>query len=81
MAKRGRPRGSSSSFKVKIARLGTAPVEVTLGRTHTVAAALLAAGIDPSGSEDVWVDGEQTDRDDVVEAGEILTIITPKAAA
>ena len=65
---------------VTIARFGQNPQAVTVPKGSTVAEVLKAAGITTRGRETMFVDGEDAAKTDIMENGDILSIVTPKEA-
>jgi putative ubiquitin-RnfH superfamily antitoxin RatB of RatAB toxin-antitoxin module len=59
---------------VKVARLGTAVMEVAVAETATVQDALDAAGIEVE-NEDVRVDGQSSDLGNQIGSGSLITIV------
>lgn len=65
---------------VTIARFGQNPQNVTVPKGSTLGAALKAAGVSVKGRETMLVEGEEATREDIVENGDIVSIVTPKEA-
>jgi hypothetical protein len=65
---------------VTISRFGQEPVNVTMATGSTVSDVLEAASISTTGREELFVEGETAESDDVLENGDILSIVTPKQA-
>lgn len=66
--------------EVLIGRFGSTPEKVTVDRGSTVAEVLDEAGIKLGAKEKVWLNGERAESDDVVEKGDIVSILSPKEA-
>jgi putative ubiquitin-RnfH superfamily antitoxin RatB of RatAB toxin-antitoxin module len=60
---------------VKVARLGTAVVEVALADDATVQDALTAAGLAIDGNEELRINSESVRTSDEVEDGDIVTLV------
>ena len=65
---------------VTIARFGHAPQNVTVPNGSTVNTVLTTAGISLEGREELFVEGVNAEGADVLENGDILSIVTPKQA-
>ena len=68
-----------NTIAVAVTRMGSDPVPLTLHEGATVGEALEAAGITASGAE-LFVKGEEADESDVLEAGDTVSVVTPKQA-
>lgn len=66
---------------VTIARFGSGTREVTVPVDTTVADALAAADLSPENGEVVMVAGVTAQPTDIVEDGDIVSIVTPKGGA
>ncbi len=64
---------------VSVVRFGNDPVALALPEGSTVAVALERAGI-ARGSQEIFVSGETAADDDILEGGDVLSIVTPKQA-
>jgi len=71
---------AAGSIIVTIGRFGNPPVNVTVPEGASVAQVLDMAGIVPEGREELFVEGEKATDADVLENGDILSIVTPKQA-
>lgn len=71
---------TKKGIAVIVSRFGADPVPVAVPRGTTIEDVLEKAGIDVGGREEVFIDGESRDLDDKVTDGDILSIVTPKAA-
>lgn len=71
---------ASGSIAVAVSRFGADPVALSLPEGSTVGEALSKAGITPSGAEQVFCAGQAADMSAIVEDGDVLSIVTPKAA-
>lgn len=69
-----------SDVAVAISRFGHDPVPVCLPEGGTVRAALEKAGIELARGEKVYVAGVEGGDDDILEDGDVLSIVTPKQA-
>lgn len=70
---------SQETIAVAVVSFGNDPVPLTLPVGATVADALIAAGITRS-SQEFFVSGEPANDADVLEAGDVLSIVSPKQA-
>ena len=73
-----RPRVATDT--IKVARFGSDPVSVKITRGSAVNDALLKAGISLSSTDKVYIDGVRVNQSDMVRAGDIVSVISPKAA-
>jgi len=73
-ARAGRP------VSVIVARMGSDPVTVALGKVRTVNAALALAGITPNEAETYYVNGEASIGRKAIEDGDTIVLVTPKQA-
>lgn len=64
---------------VSVVSFGNDPVAVCVPVGSTVAFALAKAGI-VRGSQEIFVSGETAEDSDILEAGDVLSIVTPKQA-
>lgn len=71
---------NSNSIVVTIAKFGSDPVNVTLQEGATVQDAMNASGVSLTGRETAFVGGEDAEDTDILENGDILSIVTPKQA-
>lgn len=67
------------TIAVAVVSFGNDPMPLTLHKGATVADALNAAGITLARQE-FFVSGEPAESDDELEAGDVLSIVTPKQA-
>lgn len=65
---------------VTVAKFGQNPLAVTVPTGSTVADVLKAAGITVRGRETMFVEGDDATKADIMENGDILSIVTPKEA-
>ena len=70
---------SANVIAVSIVSFGNDPIAVALPVGATVAQALAKADIERTGQE-IFVSGETAEDDDVLESGDVLSIVTPKQA-
>lgn len=70
---------SSDVIAVSVVSFGNDPVAVALPVGATVAQALAKAGVVRSGQE-IFVSGETAEDSDILENGDVLSIVTPKQA-
>ena len=70
---------TSDVIAVSVVSFGNDPIAVALPTGSTVADALAKADIVRSGQE-IFVSGESADDADVLENGDVLSIVTPKQA-
>lgn len=81
MVKKTTTRGSrSKKLLVSVSRFGEDAVAVELAPGSTVADALEKADVELDSTQKVFVSGEEVTEDDEIEMGDILSIVTPKAA-
>lgn len=73
-----RPRVSSDT--VKVARFGSSPVSVQVNRGSSVGDVLAKAGIGLSSTDKVYINSQRVQSNQVVYDGDILSVISPKAA-
>lgn len=71
--------GSASVITVSVVSFGNDPIAVALPVGSTVALALTRAGVERNGQE-IFVSGETADDSDVLENGDVLSVVTPKQA-
>ena len=71
---------AQNTITVTISRFGHEAKTVTLPEGATVAQALASASITLEGREEMFVEGVSAEQSDVVENGDILSIVTPKQA-
>ncbi len=71
--------GIEGVIAVSVVSFGNDPIALALAEGSTVATALSKAGITPTGQE-VFVSGESASDNDVLEAGDVVSIVTPKQA-
>lgn len=64
---------------VAVTRLGSDPVAVKLKKGGTVKEALALAGIN-AGRAEYFVDGQRAEENDILEDGDVLSLVTPKQA-
>ena len=64
---------------VSVVSFGNDPIAVALPVGSTVAQALAKAGVS-RGSAELFVSGEAADDSDIVENGDVLSLVTPKQA-
>lgn len=66
---------------VAVTRLGADPVAVKLSKDdRTVRKALELAGIANAGRAEYFVDGQRAELDDILDDGDVLSLVTPKQA-
>jgi Na+-translocating ferredoxin:NAD+ oxidoreductase RnfC subunit len=70
----------SKTMIVTVSKFGDDPLNVTVPVGASVADVLEAAGIETSGREQTFVEGEAAEGGDILENGDILSIVTPKQA-
>lgn len=68
-----------SRITVQIGAFGTDPEEYELPKDSTVADALEEAGLDDR-TKKVYVNGETANRQDILEDGDVLNVVSPKQA-
>lgn len=69
-----------SDLAVAVSRFGEDPIPMCLPEGSTVGDALEKAGIEVSRTEKMYVDGEEAALADILEDGDVLSIVTPKHA-
>lgn len=67
-------------INVVIARFGSDPEKLEIPGGATVENAFTEAGITPSSTEKVWVNGEKATRKDILEDGDNILLVSPKEA-
>lgn len=72
--------GRSGDINVRLGRFGRSPETVSLRRDSTVGDALSEADWDISDEERVYVNGEPADNADILEDGDVISIVAPKTA-
>ena len=70
---------ASDVIAVSVVSFGNDPVAVAVPVGSTVAQVLAKAGI-TRGSQEIFVSGETANDGDIVESGDVLSIVTPKQA-
>ncbi len=73
------PASADNVIAVSVVSFGNDPVALALPLGSTVAVALAAAHI-TRGSQQIFVSGETAADDDILESGDVLSIVTPKQA-
>lgn len=69
----------SAKITVKIGAFGTDPEEYELPKDASVGDALVEAGMDDR-TKKVYVNGETANRQDILEDGDVLNVVSPKEA-
>jgi len=77
---RGTQAAEAGQMIVTVARFGAAPQNVHVAEGSTVAQVMAEAGIVTEGREELFVEGERAETNDVLENGDILSVVTPKQA-
>lgn len=80
MQKANQPAASGDGMVITIARFGQNPQNVTVPNGATVGTVLATASIALEGREQLFVEGVEAEQNDVLENGDILSIVTPKQA-
>lgn len=70
---------SGDSIAVSIVAFGNDPIALLLPKGTTVATALTQAGVE-RGASDVFVSGENAENADVLESGDVVSIVSAKQA-
>lgn len=70
----------ASCISVTISRFGHDPKFLSLSEGTTVDQALAQAGIPVEGNQQLMVDGQRAEGGDVLEHGDVLSVVTPKQA-
>lgn len=73
------PAAPENIIAVSVVSFGNDPVAVALPVGATVAQALAAANV-VRGSQELFVSGEIANDDDILDNGDVLSIVTPKQA-
>ena len=68
------------SIAVVVSRFGHDPIPVSIAAGTSVGTVLANAGIVLQDLETVYVAGGEVNQEDIVENGDVISIITPKAA-
>ena len=71
---------SSDTMIITIAKFGSDPENVTIPTGSTVGDALREAGVTVKKNWELFVDGDDAETKDILENGDILSIVTPKEA-
>lgn len=71
---------NSNSITVTITRFGHNTQTVSVAEGSTVAQVLESAGIVLAGLEELFVEGQTAESNDILEDGDLLSIVTPKQA-
>ena len=71
---------SENTMAVTIARFGSTPLPLAVPVGSTVDDVVALASIDLEGREELFVEGTKAEGDDVLENGDILSIVTSKQA-
>ena len=79
MQKKSRASVISDAIAVAVVSFGNDPIPCTLKKGATVADALAEAGIE-KGTAQLFVSGEEADSEDVLEEGDVLSLVTSKQA-
>lgn len=69
-----------TTLTVKVARFGSNPVSVKVSKGASVQDALTNAGVSLSSTDKVYIDGVRVGKTDALQAGDIISVISPKAA-
>lgn len=72
--------GGADSIAVAVTRLGADPIAVKLTDDRTVRKALELAGVATTGRTEYFVDGQRAEMDDILQEGDVLSLVTPKQA-
>jgi hypothetical protein len=72
--------GRKDCVAVAVSRFGHDPIPVKLDEGATVEDALSEAGVDLGENQQVFNAGAQVNMNDIVEDGDVLSIVSPKAA-
>jgi len=70
---------SGETIAVAVVSFGNDPQPLTLPTGATVAEALTAAGV-TAGASEMFVSGERAEANDVLEVGDVLSLVSPKQA-
>ncbi len=71
---------SGAEIAVAVSRFGSDPVIVKLPHNSTVGEALSAAGVAIASREQAYVAGQEARNADILEDGDVVSIVTPKQA-
>jgi hypothetical protein len=72
--------GGEDVIKVSISRFGHSTVTLDVPVDSTVSDTLALAGIETQGNEQVFVAGTQANGEDILDDGDIVSVVTPKQA-
>lgn len=75
-----RTNNTGGVINVQISRFGQNTVSVDVAENSTVGEVLNAAGVSLSGSEKVFCAGVEATLTDLVDSGDVLSVISPKQA-
>lgn len=70
----------SKSMNVTIVRFGYPATNVTVPVGSTVSDVVRAGNLQLEGNEDMFVEGVRAESNDILEAGDMLSVVTPKQA-
>lgn len=73
-------KANTNNITVTVSQFGHEPRTVSVPEGATVADVLSSAGIALEGRQEMFVEGVSADNNDVLENGDILSIVTPKQA-
>lgn len=71
---------TGDTIAVAVTRLGSDPVPVTLPARSTVQEAITKSGVSIGNRAEYFVDGVRAEMNDILENGDVLSIVTPKQA-
>lgn len=73
-------KAKSKKILVAVSRFGNDPLAVEIAEGATVEEVLDKAGIEVESNQQIFNAGEQVDMEDEVESGDVISIVSPKAA-
>lgn len=71
---------TAGTIVITVSRFGHNPVSVSVPVDSTVQQALASAGVSVQSHEQLFVSGVQATAGDILDAGDILSVVTPKQA-
>ena len=69
-----------NTVNVMVSRFGHDPIAVAIAEGSTIGAVLDKAGLSLEGSQQLFCAGAEVRSSDVVDDGDVISIVTPKAA-
>ena len=73
-------KAQNDSITIHISRFGHDTQTVSVAEGSTVDEVLQVAGVELAGLEELFVEGQTAESNDILEDGDLLSIVTPKQA-